>query len=289
MNTRIEVRRTAKLYIGGQFPRSESGRVYQVVDAEGAFLANISRASRKDVRDAVVAARKAQPGWAGASAYNRGQILYRIAEMLEGRRGQLAEEIVAAEGCKPKQAATQVDTAIDRWVWYAGWADKYHQIDGGLNPVAGPYFNLSVPEPTGVIAAIAPQSSSLLGLVAVLAPIIVSGNTCIILASNDRPLPAVSLTEILATSDVPDGVVNLLTGQADELAPILASHLDINAIDLTGCAGTDTRELEIAAAENVKRVLRPPATEPDHTTVPSSPRRILAFCETKTIWHPKGT
>ena len=298
MTARIDVRRTAKLYIGGSFPRSESGRVYEVVGADGAFLANVSRASRKDVRDAVVAARKAQPGWDGATAYNRGQILYRVAEMLEGRRGQLAEEIAAAEGCKPKEAAAQVDLAIDRWVWYAGWADKFHQIDGGLNPVAGPYFNLSVPEPTGVVGAIAPQGtgpgadkvggSSLLGLVAVLAPIIVSGNTCVIVAADTRPLPAVSLAEILATSDVPGGVVNLLTGHVDELAPILASHLDVNAIDLTGCAGTDTTELEVAAAENVKRVVRAPAAEPDVVPVPSGPRRILAFCETKTVWHPKG-
>jgi acyl-CoA reductase-like NAD-dependent aldehyde dehydrogenase len=289
MTARIDVRRTAKLYIGGQFPRSESGRVYEVTDTEGAFLANVSRASRKDVRDAVVAARKAQSAWAGATAYNRGQILYRVAEMLEGRRGQLAEEIGAAEGCKPKEAATQVDLAIDRWVWYAGWSDKFHQLDGGLNPVAGPYFNLSVPEPTGVVGAIAPQGSSLLGLVSVLAPIIVSGNTCVVVAADTRPLPAVSLAEILATSDVPGGVVNLLTGHVDELAPILASHLDVNALDLTGCAGMDTTELEVAAAENVKRVVRAPANEPDLTPVPAGPRRILAFCETKTVWHPKGT
>ena len=288
MSTRIEVRRTAKLYIGGSFPRSESGRVDEVTDTDGTFLANVARASRKDVRDAVVAARKAQPAWAGATAYNRGQILYRVAEMLEGRRGQLADEIVAAEGCKPKEATAQVDATIDRWVWYAGWSDKFHQIDGGLNPVAGPYFNLSVPEPTGVVGAIAPQNSSLLGLVSVLAPIIVSGNTCVIVAPTERPLPAVSLAEILVTSDVPGGVVNLLTGHRDELAPILASHLDVNALDLTGCAGTDTRELEVAAAENVKRIVRAPATEPDHAPVPNSPRRILAFCETKTIWHPKG-
>jgi acyl-CoA reductase-like NAD-dependent aldehyde dehydrogenase len=289
MTARIEVRRTAKLYIGGSFPRSESGRVYEVTDADGAFAANVARASRKDVRDAVVAARKAQAPWAGATAYNRGQILYRVAEMLEGRRGQLADEIVAAEGCKPRQAATQVEQAIDRWVWYAGWSDKFHQIDGGLNPVAGPYFNLSVPEPTGVVGAIAPQGSSLLGLVSVLAPIIVSGNTGVIVAADTRPLPAVTLAEILATSDVPGGVVNLLTGHVEELAPILASHLDVNAIDLTGCAGTDTTDLEVAAAENVKRVVRAPANEPDFTAVPTGPRRILAFCETKTIWHPKGT
>ncbi|MCC5948871.1 MAG: aldehyde dehydrogenase family protein [Nitriliruptoraceae bacterium] len=289
MSDRLDVRRTAKLYLGGKFPRSESGRTYEVEAADGRFLANAALASRKDVRDAVGAARKAQPGWAGATAYNRGQVLYRVAEMLEGRRVQFAHELVDAEGCKPKEAAAQVDAAIDRWVWYAGWSDKFHQVDGGLNPVAGPYFNLSVPEPTGVVGAIAPQGSSLLGLVAVLAPIIVSGNTVVVVTSRERPLPAVSLGEVLATSDVPGGVVNILTGDAEELAPILAGHLDVNALDLTGCAGTDTTELEVLAAENVKRVVRPPAEEPSFEPVPAGPRRILAFCETKTVWHPKGT
>ncbi|MTV26281.1 aldehyde dehydrogenase family protein [Nitriliruptoraceae bacterium ZYF776] len=287
--TRLDVRKTYKLYVGGKFPRSESGRSYEVATAKGAFLANASRASRKDVREAVVAARKAQPGWAAATAYNRGQVLYRVAEVLEGRRDQFVAEVAAAEGLTTRKAEAVVDAATDRWVWYAGWTDKYAQIDGAANPVAGPYFNLSVPEPVGVVAAIAPQASSLLGLVGVLAPIVASGNTAVVVASQDRPLPAVSLGEVLATSDVPGGVVNLLTGHVDELAPVLAGHLGVDALDLTGCAGTDTTDLEVAAAENVKRVVRPPAAEPDWSTVPAGgPRRILAFCETKTVWHPKG-
>lgn len=287
--TRLEVRKTYKMYVGGKFPRTESGRSYEIADGQGRFLANASRGSRKDVRDAVVAARAAQPGWAAATAYNRSQVLYRVAEILEGRHGQFVDEVAALEQLTAKKAAAQVDAAIDRWVWYAGWADKYAQIDGAANPVAGPYFNLSAPEPTGVVAAIAPQGSSLLGLVSVLAPIIVSGNATVVVASEQRPLPAVSLGEVLATSDVPGGVVNILTGHTDELAPVLAGHLDVNAIDLTGLAGTDTTELERSAAENVKRVVRPPASEPDWTPVPAGgPRRILAFCETKTVWHPKG-
>jgi acyl-CoA reductase-like NAD-dependent aldehyde dehydrogenase len=287
--TRLDVRKTYKLYVGGKFPRSESGRSYEVVDQRGRFLANAARASRKDVRDAVVAARAAQPGWAGATAYNRSQVLYRVAEVLEGRHAQFVDEVSAVEGRTRKQAEQQVDAAIDRWVWYAGWADKYAQIDGAANPVAGPFFNLSSPEPTGVVAAFAPQASSLLGLIAVLAPIVVSGNTVVVVASEARPLPAVSLGEVLATSDVPGGVVNVLTGHTDELAPILAGHLDVNAIDLTGLAGRDTTDIEVLAAENVKRVVRPPTGEPDWTPVPAAgPRRILAFCETKTVWHPKG-
>jgi acyl-CoA reductase-like NAD-dependent aldehyde dehydrogenase len=288
MATRLDVRKTYKLFVGGAFPRSESGRTYEVADAKGRFLANAARASRKDVRDAVVAARKAQPGWAGATAYNRGQVLYRVAEVLEGRREQCTAEVAAVEGISDRKAAAQVDAAIDRWVWYAGWADKITQAGGTANAVAGPYFNLSVPEPTGVVAALAPQGSSLLGLVSVLAPIVVSGNAVVAVASQDRPLPAVTLGEALATSDVPGGVINLLTGRTDELAPVLAGHLDVNAIDLTGCAGTDTTELEQLAAENVKRILHALPDEPDWTAPPHGPRRILAFCETKTVWHPKG-
>jgi acyl-CoA reductase-like NAD-dependent aldehyde dehydrogenase len=289
MSTRLDVKKTYKLYVGGRFPRSESGRSYEVTDGKGRFLANAARASRKDVRDAVLAARAAQPGWAGATAYNRGQVLYRVAEVLEGRRAQFVDEVASAEGLTAKKADAIVDATVDRWVWYAGWTDKYAQVDGGANPVAGPYFDLSVPEPTGVVAAVAPQTSSLLGLVAVVAPIVASGNTVVVVASQERPLPAISLGEVLATSDVPGGVVNVLTGQVDELAPVLAGHLDVNALDLTGCAGRDTTDLEVLAAENVKRVLRAPRTEPDWTPVPTSgPRRILAFCETKTVWHPKG-
>ena len=286
--TRLDVRKTYKLYVGGAFPRSESGRTYEVTDAKGRFVANAARASRKDVRDAVVAARKAQPGWAGATAYNRGQVLYRVAEMLEGRRAQFIDEVAQVEGLTDKKAAAQVDAAIDRWVWYAGWSDKFQAVHGTTNPVAGPYFDISVPEPTGVVAAIAPQSSSLLGLASVLAPIVVSGNTVVIVASEARPLPAITLGEVLATSDLPGGVINVLTGHTDELAPILAGHLDVNALDLSGLAGRDTTELQTLAAENVKRVVPVPEREPDWTRTPSGPRRIVAFCETKTVWHPKG-
>jgi acyl-CoA reductase-like NAD-dependent aldehyde dehydrogenase len=286
--SRLDVRKTYKLYVGGAFPRSESGRTYEVTDTKGRFLANAARASRKDVRDAVVAARKAQPGWAAATAYNRGQVLYRVAEVLQGRRAQFTEAVSAAEGSSPRKAAAQVDAAIDRWVWYAGWADKFQQVHSSANPVAGPYFDLSVPEPTGVVGALAPQGASLLGLVSVIAPIVVSGNAVVVVASEQRPLPAVTLAEVLATSDVPGGVVNLLTGHTDELALVLAEHLDVDALDLTGIAGRDVTAYEVAAAENVKRLLQAPATEPSWDTVPHGPRRILAFCETKTVWHPKG-
>jgi acyl-CoA reductase-like NAD-dependent aldehyde dehydrogenase len=288
MSQRLEVRKTYKLYVGGKFPRSESGRSYEVAGAKGDFLANAARASRKDVRDAVVAARSAQPGWAAATAYNRGQVLYRVAEIMEGRREQFVAEVAAAEGVTDKRAAAQVDAAIDRWVWYAGWSDKFQAVHSTANPVAGPYFDLSVPEPTGVVGALAPQGSSLLGLAAVVAPIVVSGNTVVVVASEERPLPAVTLGEVLATSDVPGGVINILTGHTEELAPVLASHLDVNAIDLTGWAGRDVTDLEVAAAENVKRIVQAEAQEPDFTEPPQGPRRIVAFCETKTVWHPKG-
>ncbi|MEX1177294.1 MAG: aldehyde dehydrogenase family protein [Nitriliruptor sp.] len=288
MSQRLEVRKTYKLYVGGKFPRSESGRSYEVVDAKGDLLANASRASRKDVRDAVVAARAAQPGWATATAYNRGQVLYRVAEILEGRRDQFVDEVAATEGLSARKAGAEVDAAIDRWVWYAGWSDKFQAVHSTANPVAGPYFDLSVPEPTGVVAALAPQRSSLLGLVAVIAPIVVSGNTVVVVASEERPLPAVTLGEVLATSDIPGGVVNILTGHTEELAPVLASHLGVDAIDLTGWSGRDATELEVAAAENVKRILPAADDEPDFTALPRGPRRIVAFCETKTVWHPKG-
>ncbi|HET7476776.1 MAG TPA: aldehyde dehydrogenase family protein [Dermatophilaceae bacterium] len=287
---RLEVRKTYKLYVAGKFPRSESGRTYEISDSRGRFLANAALASRKDVRDAVVAARKACPGWAGATAYNRGQVLYRVAELLEGRRAQFVAEVAAAEGGTAHRAETAVSQAIDRWVWYAGWADKIAQVLGGLNPVAGPYFDVSVPEPTGVVGVLAPQRSSLLGLVSVLAPVIVSGNTTVVLASERRPLPAVTLGEVLATADVPGGVVNLLTGRVGELAPWLAAHRDVNAIDLAGVAEADGvawGDLEAAAADNLKRVLRPPDTEPDWTADPGL-TRVRPFLETKTVWHPKG-
>jgi acyl-CoA reductase-like NAD-dependent aldehyde dehydrogenase len=282
---RLAVRKTYKLYIGGAFPRSESGRSYPVTDHKSGFAANAALASRKDARDAVVAARKAFPGWSGATAYNRGQVLYRVAELLEGRRAQFATEVRAAEGGSARQAETVVDAAIDRWVWYAGWADKVAQVHGTVNPVAGPYFNFSRPEPTGVVAVIAPEQSSLLGLVSVIAPAIVTGNTAVVVASESRPLPAVTLSEVLATSDVPGGVVNLLTGHTAETAPWLASHMDVNAIDLSGLPGQEQAELAAAAAENLKRVVRLP--DEDWTVTPAL-NRMLAYLETKTVWHPVG-
>lgn len=286
-DTRLDVRKTYKLAIGGKFPRSESGRSYEVTAPDGTFLANVARASRKDVRDAVVAARSAQSGWAAATAYNRGQVLYRVAEVLEGRRDQFVAEITATTGASDADARAEVDAAIDRWVWFAGWSDKFAQIDGSANPVAGPYFDFSLPEPTGVVAAIAPTDQPLLGLVGVIAPIIVSGNTCVVLASETSPLSAVTLAEVLATSDVPGGVVNVLTGHPDELAPILAGHMDVNAIDLAGVTTEAWPALEVEAAENLKRVLRPPAESVDWATT-GDPRRILFFTETKTVWHPTG-
>ena len=292
---RIQVRKTYKLYIGGAFPRSESGRTYEVSDSRGKFLANAAMGSRKDARDAVVAARGALGKWAGATAYNRGQVLYRVAELMEGRRAQFAAEVAAAEGLTPARADKVVSAAIDRWVWYAGWSDKLAQVLGGVNPVAGPYFNISAPEPTGVVAALAPQRSSLLGLVCVLAPIVVSGNTTVVLTSERRPLPAVTLSEVLATSDVPAGVINLITGRTAEVAPWLASHQDVNAIDLAGAADAENlawADLERAGAENMKRVLRPAgndadAIEPDWSPTPDL-TRMKAYLETKTVWHPKG-
>jgi acyl-CoA reductase-like NAD-dependent aldehyde dehydrogenase len=284
---RLAVRKTYKLYVGGKFPRSESGRSYPVTDAKGAFVANAAQASRKDVRDAVVAARKAVAGWAGATAYNRGQVLYRVAELLEGRRAQFVDEVRQGEGASPSKAEAAVDAAIDRWVWYAGWSDKVAQVAGNANPVAGPYFNLSTPEPTGVVGILAPQASSLLGLVSVVAPAIVTGNTVVVVASEARPLPAVTLGEVLATSDVPGGVVNLLTGRTAELAPWLAAHMDVNAIDLVGVAEESAAGLEAAAAENLKRVLRRPAVEPDWAADPGLDR-IRAYLEIKTVWHPIG-
>ena len=277
---RLRVRKTYKLYIGGAFPRSESGRSYPVTARDGTVLAHAAQASRKDVRDAVVAARKAFAGWSRATAYNRGQVLYRVAEMLDGRREQFAAEVAAA-GDDP----STVDTAIDRWVWYAGWADKYAQVAGASNPVAGPYFNFSLPEPTGVVGVFAPQESSLLGLVSVIAPVIVTGNAAVVVASDERPLPAISLAEVLATSDLPGGVLNILTGHVAELAPWLASHRDVNALDLTGVAADARPSLQQAAADNVKRVYLP---RHDDWAADPGTRRLAAFVETKTVWHPIG-
>ncbi|GAA2305172.1 aldehyde dehydrogenase family protein [Streptomyces caniferus] len=287
MNTvdRLSVLKTYKLYVGGKFPRSESGRVYEVTDSKGAWLANAPLASRKDARDAVVAARKAFGGWSGATAYNRGQILYRVAEMLEGRRDQFVAEVAAAEGLSKAKATAQVDAATDRWVWYAGWSDKVAQIAGGANPVAGPYFNLSSPEPTGVVAVLAPQDSSFLGLVSVIAPAIVTGNTVVVAAAEDAPLPALSLAEVLATSDLPGGVVNILSGRTAELGAPLAAHQDVNALDLAGADEELAKELETAAADNLKRVLRPGTV---NWTADPGTGRLLSFLETKTVWHPMG-
>ena len=284
---RIAVRKTYKLYIGGAFPRSESGRSYVVTDHKGRFLANAALASRKDARDAVTAARKAFPGWSGATAYNRGQVLYRVAELLEGRRAQFAAEVRAAEGLSARQAEAVVDAAIDRWVWYAGWTDKLAAVLGGANPVAGPYFDFSLPEPSGVIAVLAPQESSLLGLVSVLAPVLAGGNTAVVVSSKNRPLPAVTLGEVLETSDVPAGVVNILTGDAAEIGPWLAEHADVDGIDLAGAPAGRAMEFEREAAGTVKRVLRPQTPEPDWTADPGL-SRMTAFLETKTVWHPMG-
>ncbi|RRQ77669.1 aldehyde dehydrogenase [Streptomyces griseofuscus] len=284
-DARLSVFKTYKLYVGGKFPRSESGRVYEVTDPKNNWLANAPLSSRKDARDAVVAARKAFGGWSGATAYNRGQVLYRVAEMLEGRREQFVRAVAEAEGLSKSKAAAVVDAAIDRWVWYAGWTDKIAQVVGGANPVAGPFFNLSSPEPTGVVAVLAPQDSSFLGLVSVLAPVIATGNTAVVIASEKAPLPALSLAEVLATSDVPGGVVNILSGRPSEIAPSLAAHQDVNAIDLAGADEELAKELEIAAADNLKRVLRPQTV--DFTQTPGI-ERLTAFLETKTVWHTTG-
>lgn len=286
---RIDVRKTYKLYIGGAFPRSESGHSYEVADSKGRFVANAALASRKDVRDAVVAARKAFAPWSGRTAFNRGQILYRIAEVMEDRRPQFEEAVRQSEGASAGVARGQVDAAVDRLVWYAGWADKLAQVVGNANPVAGPFFNHSAPEPTGVVGVLAPQASSLLGLVSVVAPVVVTGNTAVVVSSFARPLPAVTFAEVLATSDVPGGVINLLTGDATALGPWLASHMDVNAIDLAGVAGSPelAASLEVAAADNLKRVRRAPAAEPDWTADPGV-GAMTAFVETKTVWHPTG-
>ncbi|HEY2316296.1 MAG TPA: aldehyde dehydrogenase family protein [Streptosporangiaceae bacterium] len=286
MPPRLGVRKTYKLFIGGAFPRSESGRSYPVHGSDDDLLAYAAKASRKDLRDAVVAARGAFGGWSGATAYNRGQVLYRVAELMESRAAEFAAEVARAEGLRPAEADAVVSAAIDRWVWYAGWSDKVAQVAGAANPVAGPYFNFSVPEPTGVVVTLAPADSSLLGLVSVLAPIIVTGNTAIVMASESRPLPAVVLAEVLATSDVPPGVVNVLTGSTTEVAMVAAEHMDVNAIDLTGAPGADRAALERAAAGNLKRVLAD--REGERWSDPPGTRRLLATLEIKTVWHPVG-
>jgi acyl-CoA reductase-like NAD-dependent aldehyde dehydrogenase len=291
---RIDVRKTYKLYIGGAFPRSESGRSYVVSAAGGDPIANACRASRKDLREAVRAARKAFQPWADKTAMNRGQVLYRVAELMEGRRAQFIEEVAAAEGLRAPKAAEVVDRAIDRWVWYAGWADKIAQILGSSNPVAASYFNFTIPEPTGVVGIVAPETSSLLGLVSRLAPPLVAGNTVVVLASQTRPLPAVSLTEILATSDVPGGVVNLLTGLRKELVPVLAGHVDVDTLDVWGVPPEMRTDVETIAADNVKRLARRPKGVVDarfdwmDDRAAERPEWIAAYLEMKTVWHPIG-
>ncbi|MFB8765208.1 aldehyde dehydrogenase family protein [Nocardiopsis alba] len=288
---RIAVRKTYKLYLGGAFPRSESGRSHPVTSADGAHLANASLASRKDARDAVVAARKAFGGWSGRTAYNRGQILYRIAEVLEGRHAQFADQLVAALGVSRAEADRYVSAAVDRWVHYAGWTDKFAQVIGGSNPVSGPYYNHSTPEPTGVVAVFAPQGAPLLGLTSVLAPVIATGNTAVVVSSESAPLASIDLAEVLATSDVPGGVVNVLTGKAGEIGPHLASHADVDALDLTG-AGESAVDFERAAATTLTRVLRPgPESDGgEDAWLDSDPgtSRLTPFLETKTVWHPVG-
>ncbi len=284
--TRLDVKKTYKLYIGGKFPRSESGYTLDVQSPKGAHLAHVAQASRKDARDAVSAARSAQSGWAGATSYNRGQVLYRIAEMLEGRRDQFVEEIRAGEGVSARNAARQVDQAVDAWVWFAGWADKYAQLAGNANPVAGPYFNLSVPEPSGVVVAFAsnePTGQSLLGVVHAVAPAIVSGNAVVLVAHPSQPLPAMTFAEVLNSSDVPGGVVNILTGTRDAMAPWLAEHADVNCMDLSGATELEWASLQESGAETLKRVMTP-LTAPE----PLSLERIRAFTEVKTIWHTKA-
>jgi acyl-CoA reductase-like NAD-dependent aldehyde dehydrogenase len=292
---RLPVRKTYKLYLGGQFPRSESGRSYVVRAPDGRVLANAVRASRKDLRDAVRIARKAFADWDGRTAMNRGQILYRAAELMEGRRAQFVAEVADAEGLASDAAGTAVDRAIDRWVWYAGWADKISQLFGTVNPVAAPYFNFTIPEATGVVGVVAPEGSSLLGLVSRVAPVIVSGNVAVVLASESRPLPSMTLAEVLATSDLPGGVVNILTGLRRELVPVLAAHMDVNALDAWGVDPDMQQRVEETAMDNVKRVARPPrgagAVDRFDWLDDRAAQRtewILQFLESKTVWHPIG-
>jgi acyl-CoA reductase-like NAD-dependent aldehyde dehydrogenase len=278
--SRIDVNKTYKLFIGGAFPRSESGRVYEINGANKKFIANPSLASRKDLRDAVVAAKSAQPGWANATAFNRGQILYRIAEIMEGRSEQFVDEICALEGVTNKVAKTQVEAAIDTWVWYSGWCDKLSSVTGSLNQVSGPFYNFTTPEPLGVVAIFAENKPSLLGVVRTLAPVLAGGNSAVLIASENYPLPAITLSEALATSDVPGGVVNILTGKSAELAPWVGSHMEIDGVDVAGLTKKQEEELKLVGADNLKRIFR---FNPDN-----HPERILSFMEQKTVWHPIG-
>ena len=280
MSGRLEVMKTYKLYINGAFPRTESGRSYEITSNKGEFLANAGLASRKDLRDAVVAARAAQPGWAKATAFNRGQIMYRIAEMLEGRSDAFAQEISLQTGASAKESLQEVSDSVDLLVWYAGWSDKLPALAGSTNPVSGPFYNFTVPEALGVVGAIAPIDKPLLGFVAAVAPILVSGNTAVALASSAAPLSAISFAEVVATSDLPNGVLNILSGQQSELAPWFASHMDIDGLDISGLPVDQHGAIKEAGVENLKRI--------SAFTKIAEPGRILAFMEAKTVWHPIG-
>jgi acyl-CoA reductase-like NAD-dependent aldehyde dehydrogenase len=278
--SRIDVNKTYKLFIGGAFPRSESGRVYEIKGANKKFIANPALASRKDLRDAVVAAKAAHSGWANATAFNRGQILYRVAEIMQGRSDQFIDEICALEGVTNKVAKVQVEEAIDTWVWYSGWCDKLSSVSGSLNQVSGPFYNFTTPEALGVVAIFAENKPSLLGVVRTLAPVIASGNSAVLIASESYPLPAITLSEVLATSDVPAGVVNILTGKITELAPWVGSHMEIDGVDVAGLSKKQEEELKLVGADNLKRIFRFSPT--------NNPERILSFMEQKTVWHPIG-
>jgi acyl-CoA reductase-like NAD-dependent aldehyde dehydrogenase len=278
--SRIDVNKTYKLFIGGAFPRSESGRAYEIKGANKKFIANPVLASRKDLRDAVVAAKAAQSGWANATAFNRGQILYRVAEIMQGRSDQFIDEICALEGVTTKVAKVQVEEAIDTWVWYSGWCDKLSSVTGSLNQVSGPFYNFTTPEALGVVAIFAENKPSLLGVVRTLAPVIASGNSAVLIASESYPLPAITLSEVLATSDLPGGVVNILTGKITELAPWVGSHMEIDGVDVAGLSKKQEEELKLVGADNLKRIFRFSPT--------NHPERILSFMEQKTVWHPIG-
>jgi acyl-CoA reductase-like NAD-dependent aldehyde dehydrogenase len=278
--SRIDINKTYKLFIGGAFPRSESGRVYEVKGSNKKFLANPALASRKDLRDAVVAAKSAQAGWAGATAFNRGQILYRIAEIMQGRSEQFTEEISALEGVTSKAAKLQVEEAIDAWVWYSGWCDKLSSVAGSQNQVSGPFYNFTTPESLGVVAIFAESKPSLLGAVRTLAPVLAGGNSAVLIASETYPLPAITLGEVLATSDLPAGVVNILTGKTSELYPWVGSHMEIDGVDVAGLSKKQEEELKLVGADNLKRIAR--------FSTSNHPERILSFMEQKTIWHPIG-
>lgn len=287
--TRLNIRKTYKLYINGEFPRTESGRFYAVTGKGGDLLANACRGSRKDLRNAVAAARKAQGGWAGKTAYNRGQILYRIAEVCESRAAELADEL-QQQGATAVQARKEVESVIDRWVYYAGWSDKYTQLFGSVNPVAGPYYNFTIPEPTGVVGVVAPEQPALLGLVSRIAPALVGGNTVVAVTSESRPLAAITLGEVFQTSDVPGGVINLISGIKSELVPWLASHMDVNAVDTTGVAPDAIANVQKTAAENVKRIVHfdGEAIGWSDGRRSQGPYAIFDFQEAKTVWHPMG-